>query len=307
MWYPLGFSFSFCHVLWAGSWHQPGRFLGLALKRNALEEGELFLNRHEGLRSIFFLPSLLRLFPPQSVWRMPCPVPCSRPCWPCATGSGRFSASSSSNAPRGTWRPAVPLREWGPRLLHRLSPSCCPLLTRRDTPRNRCLFFHSFQSPSGLSQGPGLQPPRWDHHTAVPQVSPPGPLQEPLQGSAGGLGPPCHRQLPRAEAHGGRGQTQNGWSSCLHCVTRCRINVQLFLTQGQCLSLSLSPLPLFSPQFLGLFDELIEGIEAILAAGHMGVIVQLAESCAECEEKQDALMQCLLRVSVRACLHPHGS
>ncbi|TNN74467.1 Nucleolar protein 9 [Liparis tanakae] len=47
--------------------------------------------------------------------------------------------------------------------------------------------------------------------------------------------------------------------------------------------------------FLGLFDELIEGIEAILAAGHMGVIVQLAESCAECEEKQDDLIQCLLR------------
>uniref|UniRef100_A0A8C2Z2R9 Nucleolar protein 9 n=1 Tax=Cyclopterus lumpus TaxID=8103 RepID=A0A8C2Z2R9_CYCLU len=47
--------------------------------------------------------------------------------------------------------------------------------------------------------------------------------------------------------------------------------------------------------FLGLFDELIQGIEAILAAGHMGVIVQLAESCAECEEKQDDLIQCLLR------------
>ncbi|XP_049453894.1 nucleolar protein 9 [Epinephelus fuscoguttatus] len=47
--------------------------------------------------------------------------------------------------------------------------------------------------------------------------------------------------------------------------------------------------------FLRLFDELIEGVEAILAAGHMGVIVQLAESCAESEEKQDELVQCLLR------------
>ncbi|XP_033505639.2 nucleolar protein 9 [Epinephelus lanceolatus] len=46
--------------------------------------------------------------------------------------------------------------------------------------------------------------------------------------------------------------------------------------------------------FLRLFDELIQGVEAILAAGHMGVIVQLAESCAESEEKQDELMQCLL-------------
>ncbi|TDH06096.1 hypothetical protein EPR50_G00130260 [Perca flavescens] len=47
--------------------------------------------------------------------------------------------------------------------------------------------------------------------------------------------------------------------------------------------------------FLKLFDELIQGVEAILAAGHMGVIVQLAESCAESEEKQEEMMQCLLR------------
>ncbi|XP_035027232.1 nucleolar protein 9 [Hippoglossus stenolepis] len=47
--------------------------------------------------------------------------------------------------------------------------------------------------------------------------------------------------------------------------------------------------------FLTLFDELIQGVEAVLASGHMGVIVQLAESCAESEEKQDDLLQCLLR------------
>ncbi|XP_029309505.1 nucleolar protein 9 [Cottoperca gobio] len=47
--------------------------------------------------------------------------------------------------------------------------------------------------------------------------------------------------------------------------------------------------------FLRLFDELIQGLEPILAAGHMGVIVQLAESCAESEEKQEDLIQCLLR------------
>lgn len=51
-------------------------------------------------------------------------------------------------------------------------------------------------------------------------------------------------------------------------------------------------------QFPKLFDELIQGVEAILAAGHMGVIVQLAESCAESEERQDELIQCLLRVGV---------
>lgn len=51
-----------------------------------------------------------------------------------------------------------------------------------------------------------------------------------------------------------------------------------------------------SLQFPKLFDELIQGVEAILAAGHMGVIVQLAESCAESEERQDELLQCLLRV-----------
>ncbi|XP_037537460.1 nucleolar protein 9 [Nematolebias whitei] len=46
--------------------------------------------------------------------------------------------------------------------------------------------------------------------------------------------------------------------------------------------------------FLSLFDELVQGVEAILAAGHMGVIIQLAESCAESGEKQDDIMQCLL-------------
>lgn len=58
-------------------------------------------------------------------------------------------------------------------------------------------------------------------------------------------------------------------------------------------TLLLSPL-----QFLRLFDELIQGLEAVLAAGHMGVIVQLAESCAESGEKQDELMHSLLHVSV---------
>ncbi|KAM4605384.1 nucleolar protein 9 [Polymixia lowei] len=46
--------------------------------------------------------------------------------------------------------------------------------------------------------------------------------------------------------------------------------------------------------FPRLFDELLQGVEAILAAGHMGVIVQLAESCAESGEKQTEMMQCLL-------------
>lgn len=43
-----------------------------------------------------------------------------------------------------------------------------------------------------------------------------------------------------------------------------------------------------------MFDELAEGLEAILAAGHMGVIVQLTDSCAEREEKQGEMMQRLL-------------
>ncbi|KAM6918824.1 nucleolar protein 9 isoform 2-T2 [Xenentodon cancila] len=47
--------------------------------------------------------------------------------------------------------------------------------------------------------------------------------------------------------------------------------------------------------FLRLFDELVQGVEAILAIGHMGVIVQLAGSCAESGEKQGEMIQCLLR------------
>ncbi|XP_040911282.1 nucleolar protein 9 [Toxotes jaculatrix] len=76
--------------------------------------------------------------------------------------------------------------------------------------------------------------------------------------------------------------------------------------KGQLVDLALHPIANFPIQrltaasakyklFLRLFDELVQGVEAILAAGHMGVIVQLAESCAECEEKQGELMQCLMR------------
>ncbi|CAL1580134.1 unnamed protein product [Knipowitschia caucasica] len=46
--------------------------------------------------------------------------------------------------------------------------------------------------------------------------------------------------------------------------------------------------------FVKLFDELVEGVEAILASNHMGVIVQMAESCAESGERQEELMRCLL-------------
>uniref|UniRef100_A0A3P8TMC6 PUM-HD domain-containing protein n=1 Tax=Amphiprion percula TaxID=161767 RepID=A0A3P8TMC6_AMPPE len=75
--------------------------------------------------------------------------------------------------------------------------------------------------------------------------------------------------------------------------------------KGQLVDLALHPIANFPIQrltaasakyklFLRLFDELVQGVEAILAAGHMGVIVQLAESCAESEEKQNEMVQCLL-------------
>ncbi|KAG7250343.1 hypothetical protein CRUP_000034, partial [Coryphaenoides rupestris] len=46
--------------------------------------------------------------------------------------------------------------------------------------------------------------------------------------------------------------------------------------------------------FSKVFDELNEGLEAILAAGHMGVITQLADSCAQSGERQAELTQHLL-------------
>ncbi|XP_030017252.1 nucleolar protein 9 isoform X2 [Sphaeramia orbicularis] len=75
--------------------------------------------------------------------------------------------------------------------------------------------------------------------------------------------------------------------------------------KGQLVDLAIHPIANFPIQrltaasarykmFLRLFDELVQGVEAILAAGHMGVIIQLAESCAESEEKQEELMRCLL-------------
>uniref|UniRef100_A0A672LRR8 PUM-HD domain-containing protein n=1 Tax=Sinocyclocheilus grahami TaxID=75366 RepID=A0A672LRR8_SINGR len=48
--------------------------------------------------------------------------------------------------------------------------------------------------------------------------------------------------------------------------------------------------------FQKIFDELMEGFEAILAAGHMGVVVLMVESCVYWEEKQNALLQRLLQV-----------
>ncbi|KAL7842237.1 hypothetical protein SRHO_G00239260 [Serrasalmus rhombeus] len=47
--------------------------------------------------------------------------------------------------------------------------------------------------------------------------------------------------------------------------------------------------------FLKVFDELAEGFEAILAAGHLGVIVQLVESCAQREERQAKVLQLLFQ------------
>ncbi|XP_029970889.1 nucleolar protein 9 [Salarias fasciatus] len=75
--------------------------------------------------------------------------------------------------------------------------------------------------------------------------------------------------------------------------------------KGQLVDLALHPIANFPVQrltaaaakhklFLKLFDELVQGLEAILAAGHMGVIIQLAESCAESGEKQSEMVQCLL-------------
>ncbi|KAG7319894.1 hypothetical protein KOW79_017037 [Hemibagrus wyckioides] len=46
--------------------------------------------------------------------------------------------------------------------------------------------------------------------------------------------------------------------------------------------------------FLKVFDELVPGFEAILAAGHMGVIVQLVESCVHREDRQANMLQHLL-------------
>ncbi|XP_057713149.1 nucleolar protein 9 isoform X2 [Corythoichthys intestinalis] len=86
------------------------------------------------------------------------------------------------------------------------------------------------------------------------------------------------------------------------CLLRDLYKIHL---KGHLVDLALHPIANFPVQrltaalvktklFPKLFDELVEGVEAILAAGHMGVIVQLAESCAESEERQGELMQCLL-------------
>ncbi|XP_058872973.1 nucleolar protein 9 [Acipenser ruthenus] len=76
--------------------------------------------------------------------------------------------------------------------------------------------------------------------------------------------------------------------------------------RGQLVTLALHPIANFPVQrllaavpnqklFVKIFDELSEGLEAILAAGHMGVIVQLAESCVKHGERQTELLQCLLQ------------
>ncbi|XP_077078267.1 nucleolar protein 9 [Siphateles boraxobius] len=47
--------------------------------------------------------------------------------------------------------------------------------------------------------------------------------------------------------------------------------------------------------FLKIFDELMEGFEAILAAGNIAVVVQMVESCVQWEERQGELLQRLLQ------------
>ncbi|XP_039517098.1 nucleolar protein 9 isoform X2 [Pimephales promelas] len=47
--------------------------------------------------------------------------------------------------------------------------------------------------------------------------------------------------------------------------------------------------------FLKIFDELMEGFEAILAAGNIAVVVQMVESCVRWEERQGELLQRLLQ------------
>ncbi|XP_035286252.1 nucleolar protein 9 [Anguilla anguilla] len=75
--------------------------------------------------------------------------------------------------------------------------------------------------------------------------------------------------------------------------------------KGQLVNLAVHPIANFPVQrltaassgykmFHSVFEELVEGLEAILAAGHMGVIVQLTDSCVDREEMQGRLLQCLL-------------
>lgn len=42
---------------------------------------------------------------------------------------------------------------------------------------------------------------------------------------------------------------------------------------------------------------MMEGFEAVLAAGHLALVVQLVESCVQWEERQSQLLQRLLQVS----------
>ncbi|XP_053739529.1 nucleolar protein 9 isoform X1 [Synchiropus splendidus] len=83
--------------------------------------------------------------------------------------------------------------------------------------------------------------------------------------------------------------------------------------KGQLVDLALHPIANFPIQrltaasakykfFPKLFDELVQGLEAIMAVGHMGVIVQLAESCAENETRQVEMMRSLL--SAFHCAEP---
>uniref|UniRef100_W5LZ21 NOP9 nucleolar protein n=1 Tax=Lepisosteus oculatus TaxID=7918 RepID=W5LZ21_LEPOC len=67
--------------------------------------------------------------------------------------------------------------------------------------------------------------------------------------------------------------------------------------RGHLVSLALHPIANFPVQRLtaaAAKHKLSEGLEAILATGHMGVIVQLAESCSQQEERQAQCTQALL-------------
>lgn len=91
-----------------------------------------------------------------------------------------------------------------------------------------------------------------------------------------------------------------------HVKTTLSLQYQVSFNALQCFL----NLCLFLAQFLKVYDELAPGFEAILASGHMGVIVQVVESCVHREERQADMLQHLLEVKLSyyrsLCRSPHS-
>lgn len=138
-----------------------------------------------------------------------------------------------------------------------------------------------------------------DGVSVLPQSPAPEHLQEPPQEPADVAGTASVCKLHHSGLDSSLSRIQNGTLRLIpHRLKQCFLYQKSLVFLSDLLPSSSWFFSFHFSQFLKIFDELADGFEAILAAGHMGVMVRLVESCVEREERQVELLQHLLQVKL---------